>query len=132
MAKPSRTHSFTALVNHTAQVPSARQPPRYGVDREAQARGCGYDSQSSAANFITKQTAEEGKAVAQGMIAFYSTYTVNEGDKTLTTRIEGSSYPNLIGGEQKRVITSLTADELRYQHLLANRPQGLPKRAESS
>jgi hypothetical protein len=29
-------------------------------------------------------------------------------------RIEGSSYPNLIGGEQKRVITSLTRDELRY------------------
>jgi hypothetical protein len=54
------------------------------------------------------------KAVAQGMIAFYGTYTVNEGDKTVTTRIEGSSYPNLIGAEQKRVITSLTADELRY------------------
>src|SRR3954447_3457064 len=29
-------------------------------------------------------------------------------------RVEGSSYPNLIGGEQKRVITLLTADELRY------------------
>jgi hypothetical protein len=48
------------------------------------------------------------------MIAFYGTYTVNEGDKTVTTLIEGSSYPNLIGAEQKRVITSLTPDELRY------------------
>jgi hypothetical protein len=26
VAKPSRPHSFTALVNHTAQVPPARQP----------------------------------------------------------------------------------------------------------
>ena len=67
-----------------------------------------------ASNNRAQATAEEGKAVAQGMIAFYGTYTVNEGDKTLTTRIEGSSYPNLIGGEQKRIITSLTADELRY------------------
>ena len=39
--------------------------------------------------------------VAQGMIAFYGTYTVNDG--VLTTRIEGSSHPNLIGGEQKRI-----------------------------
>jgi len=67
-----------------------------------------------ASNNRGQATGEEGKAVAQGMIAFYGTYTVNESDKTVTTRIEGSSYPNLIGGEQKRVITSLTADELRY------------------
>ena len=67
-----------------------------------------------ASNNRAQASAEEGKAVAQGMIAFYGTYTVNEGDKTLTTRIEGSSYPNLVGAEQRRVITSLTADELRY------------------
>ena len=65
-------------------------------------------------NNRAQATAEEGKAVAQGMIAFYGTYTVNEADKTVTTRIEGSSYPNLVGAEQRRVITSLTADELRY------------------
>src|SRR5215475_11303699 len=67
-----------------------------------------------ASNNRAQATAEEGKAVAQGMIAFYGTYTVNEGDKTLTTLIEGSSYPNLIDGEQKRIITLLTRDELRY------------------
>src|SRR5262245_7801502 len=52
VAKPSRTHSFTALVNHTAQVRRS-----CGVEREAQARRCGYDSQSSAANLITKPRA---------------------------------------------------------------------------
>jgi len=63
-------------------------------------------------NNRAQATAEEGKAVAQGMIVFYGTYTVNDG--VLITRIEGSSYPNIIGGEQKRIITSLTGDELRY------------------
>src|SRR5262245_798824 len=67
-----------------------------------------------ASNNRAQATAVEGRAVAQGMIAFYGTYTVNEADKTVTTRVEGSSYPNLIGAEQKRVITSLTADEMRY------------------
>src|SRR5262249_25499356 len=65
-----------------------------------------------ASNNRAQATAEEGKAVAQGMIAFYGTYTVKDG--VLITRIEGSSYPNIIGGEQKRIITSLTGDELRY------------------
>jgi hypothetical protein len=65
-------------------------------------------------NNRAQASAEEGKAVAQGMIAMYGTYTVDEADKTLTTRVEGSSYPNLVGAEQKRVIGSLTADELRY------------------
>jgi hypothetical protein len=65
-----------------------------------------------ASNNRAQATAEEGKAVAQGMIAFYGTYTVNDG--VLITRIEGSSYPNLIGGEQKHIITSLTGDELQY------------------
>ena len=69
-----------------------------------------------ASNNRAQASAEEGKAVAQGMIAYYGTYTVNEADKTLTFRIEGSSYPNLIGGEQKRIITSLTADELKYNN----------------
>ena len=63
-------------------------------------------------NNRAQATAEEGKAVAQGMIVFYGTYTVNDG--VLITRIEGSSYPNIIGGEQKRIITSLTGEELRY------------------
>src|SRR5262245_3656671 len=74
-----------------------------------------------ASNSRAQATAEEGKAVAQGMIAFYGTYTVNEGDKTVTTRIEGSSYPNLIDAEQKRVITSLTSDELRFAKMALDR-----------
>jgi len=67
-----------------------------------------------ASNNRAQATSEEGKAVAEKTIAYYGTYQVNEADKTLTFHIEGSTYPNLAGGEQKRIITSLTADELKY------------------
>jgi len=67
-----------------------------------------------AASTADKGTAEESKAVVSGMIAHFGTYSLDEADRTLTTRIEGSSFPNLAGGEQKRIISSLTKDELKY------------------
>ena len=59
-------------------------------------------------------TAEENKAVLSGLVATFGTWSVNEAEKTVTTRVEGSAYPNLIGVEQKRTIASLSADELKY------------------
>ena len=60
-------------------------------------------------------TPEEYKAVVQGSIAYFGTYSVNEADKVITAQIEGSTFPNAIGGpDQKRIITSLTADELKF------------------
>jgi hypothetical protein len=47
-------------------------------------------------------------------IAYYGTYSLNEADKTITVRLEGSTFANLLGGEQKRLITALTADELAF------------------
>jgi hypothetical protein len=67
-----------------------------------------------AASAADKGTAEENKAVMQGMVAHFGTYTVNEADKTILSRAEGSWFPNLVGTEAKRIITSLTADELKY------------------
>jgi hypothetical protein len=67
-----------------------------------------------AANNVNLGTAEEYKAVVQGLIAHIGTWTVDETNKTLTTNIDSASFPNLNGGSQKRVITSLTADELKY------------------
>jgi Lipocalin-like domain len=67
-----------------------------------------------AAKTADQGNADENKAVLQGMITHFGTYSLNEADKTLTTRIEGSSFPNLVGTEQKRTIASLTADELKY------------------
>ena len=67
-----------------------------------------------AVNNRTQGTADENKAVVQGIIANIGTWSVDEASKTLTTNIEAGSFPNLNGGSQKRNITSLTADELKY------------------
>lgn len=61
-------------------------------------------------------TPDENKAIVQGSLAYFGTYSVNEADKTLISRIEGATFPNSEGEEQKRIITRLTADELRYMN----------------
>ena len=70
-----------------------------------------------AVNNLTQGTAEENKAAIQGMTANYGTWTVDEATKTITTNVEGASFPNLMGGGQKRVISSITADELKYTNI---------------
>jgi hypothetical protein len=67
-----------------------------------------------ASNNRSTGTAEEDKAAMQGGLAFFGTWSVNEADKSLITRIEGSTFPNWDGHELKRIITSVTADELKY------------------
>jgi Lipocalin-like domain len=68
-----------------------------------------------ASNSLDRGTPEENKAVVQGSIAYFGTYAVNEADQVITLQLDGSTFANLIGGaDQKRIITSLTADELRF------------------
>src|ERR1700690_869691 len=47
-------------------------------------------------------------------IAYYGTYTVNEDVKVISLHLDASTFPNQVGTDQKRTITSLTADELKY------------------
>src|SRR5262249_33313001 len=65
-------------------------------------------------------TADENKAVLQGSIAYFGTYSVNESDGTLTLHIERSSFPNWSGTDQKRLISTLTASELKYTNPAAS------------
>ena len=67
-----------------------------------------------ASNNMNQVTAEEAKAAMQGMTANYGTWSIDEATKTLTMNIEASSSPNLNGGTQKRIISSLSADEFKY------------------
>lgn len=67
-----------------------------------------------AAGTADKGTAEENKRILSGLVASFGTYTVNEAEKLVITHVEGGAFPNLIGVDQKRVILSLTADELKY------------------
>jgi len=66
-----------------------------------------------ASNNRTQGTAEENKAVVQGSIAHFGRYTVNEADRTITFYIEGSTFPNWSGIEQKRPFTA-SGDELKW------------------
>jgi len=57
-------------------------------------------------------TPDENKAIAQGVLAFYGPYSV--ADRVVTLTVEGSSYPNWTGGDQKRTVTSFTPDEMKW------------------
>jgi Lipocalin-like domain len=61
----------------------------------------------------SKATPEQSKAVVDGSIAYYGTYTVDEPSKSVTLHIEGSTFSAFNGADQKRVITSITADEMK-------------------
>jgi Lipocalin-like domain len=72
------------------------------------------------ASFASKSrvtgTAEENKAVVQGSLALFGTYTVDETAKTIVYKVEASTFPNWVGQEQTRPIDSLTAGELRHSN----------------
>jgi hypothetical protein len=67
-----------------------------------------------AVNNVMQGTAAENTAVVQGIIANFGAWSIDEASKTLTTNIVSGSFPNLNGTSQKRIILSLTADELKY------------------
>jgi len=66
-----------------------------------------------ASNNRTTGTAEENKAAVQGSIAYFGSYTLNDADKTLIIHLEGSTFPNWAGTDQKRTI-ELSGDELKF------------------
>jgi hypothetical protein len=57
-------------------------------------------------------TPEENKAVVQGSLAHYGTYSV--ADKVITLKVEGSTWPAWAGTDQKRTIISFTGDEIKW------------------
>ena len=69
-----------------------------------------------ASNDRLKQTPEESQAIATGSIAYYGTYTANEQEKSLDLKLNGTTYTNQLGQPAKRIITLITADELRYRN----------------
>jgi hypothetical protein len=78
------------------------------------------DLPNFASNNRDTGTADENKAVAQGSISYFGTYLVNEGDGALTLHIERSSFPNWNGIDQKRIIATLNAEELKYTNPTAS------------
>jgi len=64
-------------------------------------------------NTRMSQTVEESRAITKGSVAHFGTYRVDETGKFLILRIEGSTFPNWAGTEQRRPF-SLSGDELTY------------------
>jgi hypothetical protein len=65
-----------------------------------------------ASNNRMQGTPEENKAVVQGSIALFGTYTV--ADKVVTLKVEASTWPGWTGTDQKRPIISFTGDDLKW------------------
>jgi hypothetical protein len=64
-----------------------------------------------ASNNRMQGTAEENKAIVQGSIAYFGTYSVV--DKVLIQKVEGSTWPSWIGTDQKRPIISFMRDDMK-------------------
>jgi Lipocalin-like domain len=64
-----------------------------------------------ASNNRMQGTAEENKAIVQGSIAYFGTYSVV--DKVLIQKVEGSTWPSWIGTDQKRPIISFMGDDMK-------------------
>jgi hypothetical protein len=58
-------------------------------------------------------TADENKAVVQGSIGYFGTYSVNEAEKSFTVQIESATFPNWTGTTQKRAL-SISGDDLTF------------------
>ena len=72
------------------------------------------DNSKIASKDPSKTNSEEVGGLIVESIAYYGTYTVNEEVKVIILHLDASTFPNQIGTDQKRTITSLTADELKY------------------
>jgi hypothetical protein len=64
-----------------------------------------------ASNNREQGTTEENQTAVRGSIAYFGTYSVSETDKVITYHIEGSTFPNWRGADQKRLF-KISGDEL--------------------
>jgi hypothetical protein len=69
------------------------------------------DRDKYASDALWQGTAEENKATADGTITYFGTYSANEADSSIAVHIEGSSFPNWNGVDQKRVV-AIAGDQL--------------------
>ena len=73
----------------------------------------GSDLPKFVSNDRLEGTPEENRAVIKGMLCYFGTYSVSDVDHSLNIHVEGSSFPNWTGTDQKRFLT-LTEDEMKW------------------
>jgi len=57
-------------------------------------------------------TPDENRAIVQGSIAMFGTYSIS--DKVLMLYVQSGTWPGWIGTDQKRPLTSYTGDEMSW------------------
>jgi hypothetical protein len=65
-----------------------------------------------ASNNRTQGTPAEYKATIEGSLAYFGTYSVS--GTGITLHVEGSTFPNWTGTDQKRIDVTITGDDLKY------------------
>jgi hypothetical protein len=110
--------SSTALVAYAQSaktVAGAYSPvtvPAYG-DKPKGQMILTPDLAKIAAGSRTQGTPEENKTVVHGSIAHTGRYTIDDGGKSITFRIDTSTFPNWNGTTQKRAL-KVSGDTLIY------------------
>ena len=70
-----------------------------------------------ASNRRDQGTPDENRAVVQGSIAYFGTYSVNEADMVVTANVDASTFAGMVGDpDQKRVVSLITEDELKLSN----------------
>jgi Lipocalin-like domain len=70
-----------------------------------------------AANDRAKATPDEAQTIVASTIAYYGTYSVDENTKVMMVNLAASTYANVAAiPNQKRMITLLTSDELKFDN----------------
>ena len=70
-----------------------------------------------AANDRAKATPEEAQGIVASSIAYYGTYSIDENSRVMSVNLAASTYPNVAAiPNQKRTITLLTSDELKFDN----------------
>jgi hypothetical protein len=74
----------------------------------------GPDLPKFASNNRAAGTPDENKAVVSKSVALIGDYSVSTSEKTLSFKVESATFPNWNGTEQKRLLSVLTRDEMKY------------------
>jgi hypothetical protein len=69
------------------------------------------DRAKYASNALWQGTPEENKETADGTITYFGTYSIIDADSSVTVHVEGSSFPNWNGTDQKRYV-AIAEDQL--------------------
>ena len=114
---------FYALVSIDNIRPDGRVVPQYGpnpkgaLSLDSSGRYIlmvrRSDLEKFASSNIREATALENRMAVRGSLAHTGTYTVDQAEKSITLRVEASTFPNLDGTEITRPFTR-TQNELTY------------------